>query len=534
MALGVLVAGAFVYQAFLVFATPPNNWDSMTYHLPRAAAWLQKGALEYIDGAPTERQNAFQPNSEIEILYTFAFVGRDTAAAATQLVAELGLLLAVFGCARRLGYPGAHSAFAAFLTATLSEVAIQSVTTQNDLVAASFVAGAACLALGRDRRELALAGLAIGLALGTKLTAAAALPLIALLVISRVPRVRRLAALTATSAAAFVLVGLYGYVLNIAETGHVLGGPSAQGNADPRYISFRGTLSTSARIVYRFIDLSGYHSKGAVQSWARSAGEDVFDALGIEPNPHEATTTRFAFEVNERAHEDVSFFGPLGFLLLPFLGIGFLVAAARRRAPPATAVLALSVPVFVIAIALTFRYNPWIGRFFIAPVAMTMPLVATLYRFRLAAVLIALVGGLTLGLAHTYNEGKRTGLEPYAFGETRPVWDLPRARAQAIFRPEFIQVIDGLEQYVPHGRRGRLGYVLGPDDWSYLLYGPMLDRRLIPLRGKPGRVLVKAERRNADWVILNREAPRPPPRENWTPVEFGDSHWTLYLHPEEL
>jgi hypothetical protein len=533
-ALALLVLGAVVYQAFLVFATPPNNWDSMTYHLPRAAAWLQKGAVEYIDGAPTERQNAFQPNGEIEILYTFAFVGRDTAAAATQLVAELALLLAVYGCARRLGYGRAPSTFAALLTATLSEVALQSVTTQNDLVAASFVASAACLVLGADRRELPLAGLAVGLALGTKLTAGAALPLIALLAISRVPRARRLAAVTVASAAAFVLVGAYGYILNIAETGRVLGDPSAQGHADPRRVTLPGTVSTSARIVFRFIDLSGFHTKGAFSEWARARGKNVFDGLGIDPNPHEATATRFGFEINERPHEDVSFFGPLGFLLLPFLGVGFLVAAALRRARPATAVLALSVPLFVIAIALTFRYNPWIGRFFIAPVALTMPLVATLYRFRLAAGLIALVGALTLGLAHAYNEGKPTGLEPHTFGETRAVWELPRARAQAIFRPELIQVIDGLEQYVPHGKRGRLGFVLDGDDWSYLLYGPTLDRRLIPLPRDPLRLLDAAARANADWVILDREAPRPPPRENWTPVEFVDSRWTLFLYPEEL
>src|SRR4029077_2558525 len=96
-ALAVGIGALVVYEAFLVFASPPNNWDSMSYHLSRAAAWYQHHRVQYVP-AHTERENAFQPNSEIEVLYTFAFAHRDTAAAATQLLAELALLLGIYGC----------------------------------------------------------------------------------------------------------------------------------------------------------------------------------------------------------------------------------------------------------------------------------------------------------------------------------------------------------------------------------------------------------------------------------------------------
>ena len=52
-----VVGGALLYAAFVVVATPPNNWDSMTYHLSRAAAWHQRHRVEYVP-AHTERQNA--------------------------------------------------------------------------------------------------------------------------------------------------------------------------------------------------------------------------------------------------------------------------------------------------------------------------------------------------------------------------------------------------------------------------------------------------------------------------------------------
>lgn len=522
--LGAIVAGAFVYQAFIVFATPPNNWDSMTYHLPRAVEWLQRGAVEYIESPPSERLNSFQPNSEIEILYTFAFAGRDTAASATQLLAELALMLGVYGCARRLGFARAPSAFAGLLAATPTLVALQTVTTQNDLLAASFVVAAACLALGRDRRELALAGLAVGLALGTKLTAGAALPLIALLALSRPPRVHRLTTLAAAGAAGFALVGAYGYVLNTAETGRALGEPSARGGADVGAVTFSGTLSNVARVSWRFIDVSGYHTPRGFESWIGARGRGVFSALGIDTNPPEATQTDFGFEVNNRPF-DGAFFGPFGFLLLPALALGFLVAAALRRAPPPTAVFALSLPVFVFSIALAFRYNLWLGRFLIAPVAMTLVLAAVLYRRRVIAGLVALVGALTLGLAHAYNAAAPTGLE-----QPKAIWNMPRAQAQSILRKDMRPVIEAVAHYVPTD--GRIGYVIGFDDWSYPLYGPALDRTLVAL--PPENTLEAAERLDTDWVFLARDVPRPPARRNWSQIDFPLSGWVLLTYPEEL
>jgi hypothetical protein len=523
-ALAFLIGMAVIYEGVLVFATPPNNWDSMSYHLSRAAAWYQRHRIEYVP-AHTERENAFQPNSEMEILYTFVFVGRDTAAAATQLIAELAVLLGVYGCARRLGFARPASLFAALLTATLTELALQSITTQNDLLAASFVVAAAYLTLGAGRAELALAGLAVGLALGTKLTTAPALALLVVLTALRRPRRERLAVLATASALAFAAVGFYGYGLNLVETGTVLGDPIAQGNTQPGSITFTGTVSTAARIGFRFFDFSGFSPPEWVKSPIRHAGKDVFDALGIPADPPEATQSYFSFRTNERVHEDVSWFGPLGFLLILPLSAGFLVAGALRRARPGAVALAAAVPLFAVALALGFRYNIWLGRFMIAPVALTMPLAAFVYRSRPIAVALAIVGVLGLYNTHTKNEAKPAGVDD------RPaVWDLPRSHVQTLIRPDLLEVVTGVEQYVPAD--GTLGTVLGFDDWDYPLYGPTLKRRLVPV--PQVNMLQFAERRHIHWVLLDRDAVRPPPRPPWNRIDFHDSRWTLYSRPVEF
>ena len=524
-ALALVVGGAVLYEAFLVFATPPNNWDSMSYHLSRAAAWYQRHRVEYVP-AHAERENAFQPNSEIEILYTFAFLSRDTVAAATQWLAELALLAAVFGCARRLGFARPAALLAALLTATLTEIALQSVTTQNDLLSAAFVAAAACLVLGSDPHELPLAGTAAGLALGTKLTAAFALPILALLTLSRPARGRTFAYGTAWAVAGFLAFGAYGYVLNLVETGSPTGRSSALEEFRPEVTS-TGTISTLARLGYRFVDLPGFHPPSSVTDWLAARGEGVFSALAIDPNPFESTSidVPFTFAVNDRANEDISFFGPLGLVLLFPLVVCFLVASAIRRVSLAHVAFALTLPLYVVLIALTARYNVWLGRFLVAPVALTMPLAAVLYRSRLLAAAVALAGALTLGLAHAYNEAKPTGLD-----RTPAVWSLSRAQAQSILRPEMTQVIEGIEQYVnPHKK---FGYVLVADDWDYPLYGPRLGRKLVPM--PVAHMLETAERRRIDWILIDRDVPRPPPRESWTTITFHDSGWSLFLYPEEL
>ena len=136
------------YELVLALTVPPNNWDALTYHLPRAAAWAQHGGIYWIPNAPTDRLNEFQPLAEQEMLFLFVATGSGALFALPQYVAELAILVAVYGAARRLGFDVRAAAFSAFLLGTFSLVALQATTAQNDLVAASFPAVAACLLLG--------------------------------------------------------------------------------------------------------------------------------------------------------------------------------------------------------------------------------------------------------------------------------------------------------------------------------------------------------------------------------------------------
>jgi len=509
--LALAVGAALVYEAFVVVATPPNNFDSMTYHLSRAAAWYQDGGIHFLN-AHTARENLLPPNSELGILFTFVFLGRDTFAAAPQFLAELAVLAAIYGCARRLLFPRSGALFAALTTATLTEFALQSVTTQNDLVTAAFVSCGAFFLLGRSRRELPLAALALGLALGTKTTAAFALPALVLLALAVVPR-RRLVELAAWSAAAFAAVGAYGYVLNLRETGHVIPSSPEFARFHPR-VTAAGTISTGARVLYRFVDLSGYYKTPFQVLWGiDQRGEEVFHLLRIDPNPPEATSASFGFYPNRQADEDISYFGVLGVLLVLPLAFGYAGALVLRRTSAARGLVGLALPLYVLALAVGYAYNPWIGRFMLVPVALAMPLAARLYPFRLLAGIAAVVAIGTLGAAHAYNRTKPTGL----FGGT-PIWRMSRPEAQGLTSPYMAGAIAALDQRVP--ARARVAVVFASDDWDYPVYGPELERRPVEFTS-----VGAAERSGLHWLVLG-DGVRPPRSGGWR-SELLANRWTL-------
>lgn len=402
LVLAVAVALALVYAVVLVVVTAPNTYDSLTYHLPRAAQWYQHHGWYWIQDAPTSRQNVFPPGAELGILFTFVAAGSDRFAEAPQLLALLAAVVAVYGLARRLGFRQAHSLFAALVFPTLSAVALQSTTTKNDIVVTAFTAAAAYFLLGRGDAELALAGLALALALGTKTAAVLSLPGLVVLAAATM-HWRRLARLAVYATVSVFVLAAWPYLRNLAETGSLLAGDGVDEHRAAT--KAEGVLATTVRLAYRFLDLSGYEHVFApvvgvalavtawlvavsVRKWHRgrssirpgaAAGaalillSPLLVVLGaaiarraiavasFDIDPESATRVPFDWSLSGIADEDISYFGPLGAFLL----VAAFVAAARRSGRYAGARLALVVgfPIYVLGLAAVYRYNPWLGRF---------------------------------------------------------------------------------------------------------------------------------------------------------------------------
>ena len=514
--LAVAVTASLAYGAWLTLGLAPNTYDSMTYHLPRAAQWLQLESVAWIDNAPTARQNVFPTGAEVGALQTMLVSRSDRLVELPQLVAVVALVASTFGIARRLGAQIREAALAGLIFATLSAVALQSTTTQNDLIVASFVSVAAFFVLSDARAAPVLAGLATALALGTKLTAVFALPVLVLLVLAR-RKLRRGCATGAAAALFSLALAAPVLIRNVAETGSLMSGDGVdEHRADA---AFGAVASSVIRAAYRMLDLSGYSyvtmfelaaaalvmlvARAALPSrisraWvgaalvlaaplavavASLAVGALLERLGLE-SPFRGWT------LNRRANEDISYLGPLAAALLVPASV-IVLARGPRRAPCAW-VLALSFPLFTVALALAYDFNAWWGRFLIIPAALTAPLLPVLLRRRGVAVGAAVVGVATLGLAHANNVFK-------------PTWVGDRAVAWQLSRPEMMALtgLSGSEAsaYAAFERLDdRIGALVGPDDPHYALWDAGLRRTVVYLpRQAPEHAAISA---GLDTVVL--------------------------------
>jgi hypothetical protein len=553
----VFVVALLAYELLLALGEPPNNGDALGYHLPRAAAWAQHGGIFWIPNAPSIRMNGFQPLAEQEILFAFVATGGQALLAMPQFIAQLAIIVAVYGAARRLGFGVRSAVCGACLLATFSLVALEATTAQNDLVVGSFPAVAACLLIGGGMTEAALGGAAAGMALGVKLTAVLVLPVIAWLALVRGRRVFAIA--VAGAAAGFAALGVWGYVLNAVHTGQVLGAGTAvwEDRASP---SYPGSVANAFDLVYGMMDVSVLSTRviyllalagvlggaaalvlisrrGSRPRAARTAASAAIPFLaplavlaGGAVVAYAAYLWGFPIRgptgivtsVNDNlseiythiSNEDYSAFGPVGIVSLVVASVLALYAVARRRADSRQLALALSLPLFLVLISLETFWNPFLIRFFLVPAVLVGPLLARLFTSRVTTAAYALVAGLTVALTVIHDQTKPL-FNPYGFGVP---WNLTQQNALATnSRDEYATALRNYQRLVPAG--ACVGAVLGNSDPSYLLFGPNLEHRVLYLSAIDP--VLPALRSGLAYVVIN------PSIETGVPGAFRVVHWKL-------
>ncbi|MFM7470750.1 MAG: glycosyltransferase family 39 protein [Nodosilinea sp.] len=159
----------------VALVAPPNNWDSMTYHMARVMYWIQHQSVAHY---PTHnlRQLDSPPWSSFAIMHLQILSGGDRFANLVQWSSMAGCLVGVSLLARQLGAGVGGQALATVICATIPMGLLQSVTSQNDYVLSFWLVCLSYnllrLAQGQtDARTFIELGLALGLALLTKGTA---------------------------------------------------------------------------------------------------------------------------------------------------------------------------------------------------------------------------------------------------------------------------------------------------------------------------------------------------------------------------
>ena len=468
-AVGAILA---VTGAIAVLA-PPNAWDSMTYHMPRAAHWSQAASVAHY---PTHilRQLWLGPWAEFAITHLYVLAGGDRLVNLVQWLAFAACVVGATIVAGELGGGPRARVVAGIACATLPMAIAQASSTQNDLVASFWM-----LALGywvlRFRAApgvgtAALAGISAGLAGLTKLPVwFLALPwLLALVAIAgQLGRRRAICCLVAAALGAAALnVGHVSRTMPLLERE----GPSSPappaGEAShlrlpPVWTMYvNRTLDPRALVsnVLRNTTLHLATPSPRVNAGVEAAVIAAHRMMGFDPSD---VRTTFGPEFRVRPfmlHED--FVGnPLHLLA----GLMAVVVVWRRRE-------AFGAPVrlwiwMTIAGAIMFcaalKWQPWNSRLHLPLFVLAAPLIGVAFegRRRLAVVLAAAFGLLALpSLAATW---PRELLGP------KSVLTMPRPAQQFRNHPMLQPVYEAAADVLSTMECRRVGLVLGGDDWEY-------------------------------------------------------------------
>ena len=200
-----------------------SSVDTLWYHLPVAARFVQEGSitgLHFVDGEPV---TAFYPaNANLLHAVGMLLFGHDVLSPLINLGWLALALLAGWCIGRRFGVAAASMVGVAVVLATPGMVTTQPGGAYNDVVGLALVLAAAALLLhDRGPRAGAFAAVAGGIALGTKFTMLAPVLGLALGVVAVAPRGARLRT-AAVWAVGLAGLGGFWYARNLVAVGNPL------------------------------------------------------------------------------------------------------------------------------------------------------------------------------------------------------------------------------------------------------------------------------------------------------------------------
>lgn len=444
------------------FCSAPNNWDSMTYHMPRIMHWIQNQSLEPYPTAIL-RQLYQPPGAEYLILQFQILSGNDRLANGVQWFSFLGTLIALSLIASQLGAGKTGQILTAILAATIPMAILQGVSTQNDLVTGYWLANfyyfsfrlAGFSGVARTRwADLVASGMALALALLTKGNAVLfALPMLLLFLVSAVLK-KRLSIfrdiILILAICLAVNAGFFGRNIK------VFGTPLSGGNE--HYLNTGNALANTVvngvrnlalhwATPWERINTVMIEKITAWQNWAGNPENNSWDVFFIPP----AST-----------NEDIAGNPFHLFLIIGVFGFIFVSSKYSKNLKIYT-LLVLTGFLFFCA---TVKWQMFHSRLHLPLFLLSMPAAgAVLEKTRSRWLTIFLTGILTIA-----------ALPPLLFNERHPflgkknVFNMPRLEQYFFYRKDLVLPYVFAAKFASMPPGGKVGMMLGADDWEYPLW----------------------------------------------------------------
>lgn len=467
-----------VVTAYIAWIAPPNNYDSMTYHMSRVMHWIQNGSVLHF---PThiQRQIHQNPGAEFVILHVQLLSGSDQFVNFIQWTSLIGCMLGTSLIAARLGAGPMGQTTAAVLSCSLPMAILQSSTTQNDLIAGFWFI---CLIVfilqpETDKRvpfRLAswLVGAATGLALLTKGTSYLFCAPVILWYAIREFRRHHRKSLPFYLLVASVAIGINaGHFTRNASLYQNPLGPGGESNGHYRYANDRfGVGPLVSNVMRNFV----LEITLPVQTSDRFLEKRIRQAhhwLGLNPDDPETTFTNEMFHITGKFwNSENQASNPIHFMIL-LIASGAAICF-RKSTHPNEVILSACLITSFLLFSFYLRWQPWHSRLLLPLLIAGSAISARFLEKRMHAVaiqslLVILI--LIAGWASITCPGRpMTG--------SQSILSMPREDQYFISMPVAGPIYKRLASDVVSRKAGTIGLILGENDFEYPFWVMLRNR----------------------------------------------------------
>jgi hypothetical protein len=380
----------FVVTTFITaIISPPNNWDSMTYHMARVAHWSQNHNVNHY---PTLYipQLMMPPFAEFGILHFFILAQGDLLANLVQWLCMIGCLIGVSIIAQTLGASVKGQIISAIFCVTIPMGILQSSSTQNDYVVSLWLVIFAYFIFSMIREKkyfyffyVVGAAISLGLAMLTKITAYFyALPFLAIFAFFCIrEKIWKCAKVIFIIGIIALLVNSVHYTRNMVLFGNPLGSTDGFIESEHRITEF--TLPTFVSNVLRNMALHSdfIRNLGIQQLITPTTGLTekalvIFHGfINVDISDSRITMEGKEFHVPGLSYDENTAGNPLHFLLILFSAL--LVLLRLRKIGKHNLIMTYFLAVFFgfLLFCLMLKWQPYTSRYHLPFFILFSPLV---------------------------------------------------------------------------------------------------------------------------------------------------------------
>ena len=489
-----------IAQVYLIFNTPPNEWDSMTGHLNRILYFLNQGTTEHFIG--TNFNVDTYPKSFCSIqVYPFLMSGYNEHFFKLPNYGSFWLIcFGTYGILKQLGASYKSRLFGSLIVFLSPNIIMQSILTDTDIVLGAYLVSIIYLILVFKNTQrliyIYFVGLAFGLALSHKITFVFSfLPLliIYLFVIFSSSQYKILYKLKH-----FIYAHLIGIIFFVAPTGYIANylyynhpiGPevATRHQSVERAGSLPNLMVQGSRNVVRYtFDLLNFDG---LRNWtiveekqillkSKLVKLDKYFNLGLESTT-DFTIIPFSFNRRFEFFNGSPIYGSIFILLiLPAIFIYF------RRPNFIKGIFLSAFILHFLILAYSAPYDPWKGRYMISSLIYIVPFfiyIGDYFFYQAPARFFKLTFVFTItiiSISALSTIGLNLRALPFDAYGRKSILKLNRMEALTVSRPDITLAYQNFDKIVPSNAIVALGTI--NDDYEYPLWGKDFKRKLIPI-----------------------------------------------------